>query len=47
MIPNDQNTRDHSAWTIGDGDPIQYTSRMGTAGVKEEEKTDTDNAREY
>ena len=51
-----QKTRDHSAWTIGNGDPTyevciphsilrayptQYTTRMETERVKEEEGADT------
>ena len=48
MIQKDQNARDHSAWTIGKGDlthelcihPAQYTSRMETARVKQEEDKD-------
>ena len=49
MILKDRNTRDYSAWTIGNGAPIkglcihptQDTSRMGTARVKQEEEADT------
>ena len=47
-------TRDHSAWTIGNGDPMhgmciptRYISRMGAARVKKEEETDTRILREY
>ena len=49
MILKDQNTRDHSAWTIVNGDPMhevcipctQYTSRLGTERMKQEEDADT------
>ena len=47
MILKDKNTRGHSVWTIENGDPMhgvyptQYTSRMETASVKQEEATDT------
>ena len=53
MIQKYQNTRDHSARTIGNGDPMhemciryptQYTSRMGTK-VKQKEETYKNNAR--
>ena len=44
----DRNTRDHLAWTIDKRGshargvhPTHDTSRIGTAGVKEEEETDT------
>ena len=40
-IAKDRNTRDHLAWTAGNEDLTQNTSRMGTARVKEEEETDT------
>ena len=48
MILKDQNTRDHSAWTIWNRDPMrrvvyltQYTSRMGIVRMKQEEEPDT------
>ena len=49
MILKDQNTRNHSAWTMGNGHLMQgiciphsiYTSHMGTARVKEEVRADT------
>ena len=47
MILIDQNTRNHSACTIGNRDAMhgvcttQHTSRMGTARVKQEEESDT------
>ena len=37
----DQNTGDHLAWRIGNGDATQDTSRMGTARVKQEKEADT------
>ena len=48
MILKDQNARDHSAWTIENGDPMhdvcipctQYTSHMGTVRVKQEQEAD-------
>ena len=46
-VPKERNTRDHLAWTIGNGDPMhevyptQDTSRMKTARVKQEEDADT------
>ena len=48
LILKDQNTRDHSAWTIRERGsharsvhPTQYTSRMGTAKMKGEEEAET------
>ena len=46
-VAKDRNTRDHSAWTEGNGDPMhavyptQYTSRMATAMVMQEVGADT------
>ena len=47
MILKDQNTRDHLAWTAGNGDPMnevfptQDTQRRGTARVKQQEEAGT------
>ena len=48
LILKDQNTRDHSAWTIRERGshargvyPTQYTSRMGAAKMKWEEEAET------
>ena len=55
MILKDQNTRDHSVWNIyrEQGShhargvyPTQYTSRMRTVRMKQEEEADKKNARE-
>ena len=48
VVPKDRNSRDHLAWTAGTGVshargvyPMQDTSRMRTARVKQEEDADT------
>ena len=40
-VAKEKYIRDHLAWTAGNGDPTQYTSRMETARVKQKKEADT------
>ena len=44
MILNDQNTREHSAWTIGNGDPMHW-AHGNSRGEARERNRHKDNAR--